>query len=236
MKPRHATIALSLFAVSVLTSGRASAEEVEVIASAPILLVTDTADPQTHAVDGRADALGRATDRHFDVLFIGQRKMGDDPLTLTRLILAFELPPIPDGQRLASATLAVRYANDRAFDGRTPPVIVRHATEANTIPPARGKALAMYDDEAFLDTGEIIIENGMPLGEKIVDVTEQVAADYASDGSSAASLFRLEAMSEPILRSGDRPPIENRYGIHGFKPIDGVTAPPMLTLEFSPDV
>lgn len=209
----------------------ARAESTPVVASQPILLLTDTATSEDHSVDGIADKLGKANTKHYDTLFIGQRKMGDSPITLTRLVLDFPLPVAPAGQTLASATLTVHYLNDRAFDRSTPPVRVFHVASDMALPNGKQAALDLYADDTFQDTGLDLIRNGMPLGPVSVDLTAVLAPQYADNPTPGHALLRLQSVAEPILR-GAQPPLDNRYGIQGFVEKDGSPQPPTLTLTF----
>ncbi|MEM6852864.1 MAG: hypothetical protein AAF593_00470 [Planctomycetota bacterium] len=187
------------------------------------------ASPESYDVDGQADRAGRATPRVYDTVFIGQRKISDQPLSLSRVVLVFDLPPLQDGQRLVSATLLASYINDRAYERNVPAVNLYHAAGLPGVPNDRPGQLGLYGSAAFADTGLDLIEDGMRLGPVSVDVTDFVATSYASPVAGGAATFRLQAMDQPLIQP-DGTPRDNRYGIRGFVDRGDGAAPPTLNL------
>ncbi|MEM6332200.1 MAG: PEP-CTERM sorting domain-containing protein [Planctomycetota bacterium] len=174
----------------------------------------------------------------FGGVSIGQR-VSSGVLNLFKVGLLFDLPAIPAGQLVESATLRVSFRNENVFSGLYPDVSVFHSSTAGT---AEVQASSLYEDASFADTGDDIFGQFDPVTTAAdpyytIDVTAEVLADYAGDLGSAQSVFRLEALDG--LLGNPVSPGEQRYFIRssansGAGGSETFTAIPQLEVTFAP--
>ena len=202
----------------------------QIVVSGPVTrteIVGPTAMTAVRDTDSDAvfDNLG---DTATAVLGIGSARVGEvDPATgsnlVERVVTKFPLPGEPGlADRLETATL--RFFLQQIVGTPAGPVSLLHSTSDNDL----DRLASDFEDASYLDTQLDLIQPSGPASAYYeLDVTDQVLADYASDGANPLSAFRLQISELAFL--------EDNIGHYYFLGTGaGTTNPPRLTLTFIP--
>ena len=191
------------------------------VAGADLQVVPVTVYDEAPYIDGIADGL---TLPLFDV---GERDYppNDSPLanSLVKSALWITLPPLPSGMRLESATLRVylEYIYATGPHATFGPVQVDHSIIQNDIYDTH-----IYGGTDFSRIGTLVTPTSPVQTFYEMNVTSQVATDYALEGTNAHSLFRFQI--DGLQYAEDNVPHFYRFA----QP--AVFGGPQLNLAFTP--
>jgi hypothetical protein len=202
----------------------------QIVVSGPVTrteIVWPTAMTAVRDTDSDAvfDNLG---DTATAVLGTGSARIGEvDPPTgsnlVEHLVAKFPLPSEPGlADRFESATL--RFFLQQKVGTPAGPLSVLHSTSDNDL----DRLASDFEDAGYIDTQLDLIQPSGPAGAYYeLDVTDQVLADYASDGANPLSAFRLQISELTFLE-------DNIGGYYVLGTGAGITIPPRLVLTFIP--
>ncbi|MEM6561916.1 MAG: hypothetical protein AAF656_09955 [Planctomycetota bacterium] len=195
-------------------------------------------------VDGIADGQGTTFAGIADFL-VGQRSISGQK-SVEKATMVFNLPDLPAGEEVASATLSITLLN-RSGSGSYSALDVFHSTsfntdirefssadaEGNTDQAADEAALrALHGDASFTKLGEIATfdqENQTVT----LDITAAIISDYASDTSPVAAI-RLEG-ADQLLPPNDPDSVQNRrYRVEWYGGDANNPNAPTITIETQP--
>ncbi len=191
----------------------------------PALPLTLTPDALVRVMDndGSFDGFGDIADSALERERLG---VGEGRDRLTRLVAKFSLPERPlEFPRLQNAIL--RFLVEDAVGTPEGPVSVLHSLTDNDLDMAPSD----YEDSSYADTGLDLARPGDQLdGGRYyeIDVTDLVRQDYAEDGGTLLSAFRLQ-VSEATFVDDDLP---NNFK---FTMPGGKILQPQLVLTFVPE-
>ncbi len=153
---------------------------------------------------------GTGNDRDYgNTMIVGEMDVGSIK-RLARGVVQFELPELPQGEILQSATLMLYVSNVVNESGLLDDVSIYHSQPWNstTVP------VSLYENTSYVDTGLEPISSSTPINSWVsISVTGWVADDYRLDPpEDLISSFRLQINDLVFIDDGK----SHRYSIAGI--------------------